>query len=319
MLRSEQTIIDTILTIVIAGAAFALLFHWLVVPVYSSQIIFRKENKLLDANMQTVEDCLQQAPKVLCQKPGQKDDVQTHDVEEDSLGKTGELPITALYDFISEKTTNSFKTRLTIVSDIALEKTEKSMDQWRIFFLYITLIPLPFACKLAFIRIARMGIQINVCMHALKTNVFPNDDGVLRGILLSTIMEDTNMLVSSTKDLCKLIAHCLLQTSDEENSRLEVRIKAARSLTADIRERLSKQYESTVGRINSKDISRRDLKCLVFLQYLYACLDEIDCLAWALISDRRMKIRDSYFTFVVALSRKEELVSLDPSDAVPEQ
>ncbi|KAI8104037.1 hypothetical protein M9435_006563 [Picochlorum sp. BPE23] len=198
----------------IAGAAFALAFNWLVMPVYSSHIIFDKEAKLLDENIRTVYDSLERAPGIL----SQKEKVENQQ-EERSIDETEDAHLVALVDIykaISEKTESSFKTRLSIASDIMAEKRANSLENWRFFIFDITLIPLPLACKMAFIRIVRMGLHINVCMHALKSSIYPYDTGTLNQVLLSTMMEKTTELFKATEDMHLAITQSLTQTSPDE-------------------------------------------------------------------------------------------------------
>lgn len=293
----------TISTIV--GAAFALLLNWLVMPLYSSHLIFSKEKDLLEVNMKSVSDCLEQGPAMLHQPKGY--------LVEKAKDESDQVAIASFYDFISQKTSTLFKTRLSIVNDIILEKAENSLDNWRLVFLYITLIPLPLACKLAFIRIGRMGIHINVCLHALKSSIYPNDDGTLRETLFSKLMKDTFNLFHATEDISGMIVASLLESSEDENKKLEISIRSSLDLIQDIRLGLAIQFESAINSIGSRDvISRRDLKCLVYFQYIYASLDEIHSLAYLLINDQRMKTRDNYFAFVVALNRPRDSLLVKP-------
>ena len=293
----------TISTLV--GAAFALLFNWLVMPLYSSHLVFIKEKDLLEINMRSVSDCLEQGPTMLHQQKSY--------FVGNAKDESDEFDIASFYGFISQKTSNLFKTRLSIVNDIILEKAENSLDNWRLVFIYITLIPLPLACKLAFIRIARMGIHINVCLHALKSSIYPNDDGTLRETLFSKLMKDTFNLFHATEDISGMIVASLLESSVEENKKLEIRIRSSLDLVKNIRSALTIQFESAINSIDSRSvISRRDLKCLVYFQYIYASLDEIHCLAYLLINDQRMKTRDDYLTFVVALNRSRDSLLISP-------
>jgi hypothetical protein len=198
----------------IAGAAFALAFNWLVMPVYSSHIIFDKEAKLLDENIRTVYDSLERAPDILSQKMNPQDEKKSTDGQE--TDDAHQAALVDIYKAISEKTESSFKTRLSIASDIMAEKRTNSLENWRFFIFDITLIPLPLACKMAFIRIVRMGLHINVCMHALKSSIYPYDTGTLNQVLLSTMMEATTELFKATEDMHLAIAQSLTQTSPDE-------------------------------------------------------------------------------------------------------
>lgn len=117
----------TISTII--GAAFALLFNWLVMPVYSSQVIFNEEMNLFRENVTTVHDSLEEGPSILSHKKPKNPQNGTPEVldEEDAL--------LVLYKTISEKTVSSFKTRLSICSKILDEKRINSLDDWRFLFL----------------------------------------------------------------------------------------------------------------------------------------------------------------------------------------
>lgn len=295
----------------IAGAAFALAFNWLVMPVYSSQIIFDKEVKFLDENIRTVYDSLERAPGILSQKKMGNKSTETMLTDVHEPEDVHEVALVEIYKAISEKTTSSFKTRLSIASDIMAEKRTNSLENWRFFVFDITLIPLPLACKLAFIRIVRMGLHINVCMHALKSSIYPYDTGMLNQLLLPTMVEETTELFQATRDMYLAIAQCLTQTSPNENSKIEIKISSVLDLVIDIQARILKQFESTVRSTGKGNAGARDLKCLVFFQYLYASLHEVHQLGLMLCKNDRMKLRDGYNSFIIAISRKDTRVTLE--------
>jgi hypothetical protein len=216
-----------------------------------------------------------------------------------------------IYKAISEKTESSFKTRLSIASDIMAEKRANSLENWRFFIFDITLIPLPLACKMAFIRIVRMGLHINVCMHALKSSIYPYDTGTLNQVLLSTMMEKTTELFKATEDMHLAIAQSLTQTSPDENSKLEIKISSVLDLVMNLQSRILKQFDSTVRSTGHGNTAVRDLKCLVFFQYLYASLHEVHQLGLMLCQNERMKLRDSYSSFIIGIARKDTRITLE--------
>lgn len=296
----------TISTIV--GAAFALAFNWLVMPVYSSHIIFEGEGKLLNENMKTIEHSLEQGPGILSQKKPSNPPTESRflNVEDDD-------GLLYLYQAISEKAASSFKTRLSIASEILQEKRTNSLEDWRFFVFDITLIPLPLACREAFVRITRMGLHINVCMHALKTGIYPYNGMSSNELMISIMMEDTEELLSTTQKLHLLIEDCLTQISLDENSKTEIKIWSLLELIIDIRSRLSIQFDSFIGRIGEGNTGVSDLKCLVFFQYLYASLDEVYHLGLELCKDESMKIRDTTYSFIFSIARKDDSLSFETS------
>lgn len=282
----------------IAGAAFALAFNWLVMPAYSSQVIFDKEAKLLTENMRTVDDSLEQVPSILSQKKMETPE------ETPETGTEIDVALVDIYKAISKKTTSSLKTRLSITSEIMAEKRTNSLENWRFFFFDITLIPLPVACKLAFVSIVRMGLHINVCMHALKTSIYPHGTGILNELLLSTMVEETTGLLQATREMHIAIADSLTEVN-VEHSKAEIKISSVLDLIIDIKSRILKQFESIVNTTAEGNIAVRDLKCLVFFQYLYASLNEVHQLGRMLCSNKSMKLRDRYTSFIIALARKD--------------
>lgn len=288
----------------IAGATFALVFNWLVMPVYTSQVIFKEEDTLLGENVNTIEDSLRQGPDILSQKNPESD------ISQMKHGNVGpfkeEDALLGLYHDISEKAVRSFKSRLSLCSKILEEKRVNSLDDWRFFVFDITLIPLPLACKLTFIKVARMGLYINVCMHALKTSIYPYCEGKLSEQLLSTMLEDSVDLLNATQKLYALIGENLNEKSQDENSKTEIKIVSLLDLIVDIRSGLSKQFESSIHKSWEGTINISDLKCLVFFQYFFASLDEVYHLGFELCKNENMKIRDSYWSFIIAMNRKQE-------------
>ena len=301
----------TISTIV--GASFALIFNWLVMPLYTSQVIFRKESNLLTENVKTVEDSLQQGPNILSQKKHWNPQKEAGmGCVDDSIFEN-EDALMDLYNLVSQKTVSSFKARLSICSKILEEKRVNSLDDWRFFIFDITLIPLPLACTLAFVRIARMGLHINVCMHALRTSIYPFQEGQVGGQLLSRMVEDSTNLLEATQKLHILIQENLNTTSREEISKIEINISSLLDLIVEIRSRLLQQFEAGISNTKSwkGPINTSDLKCLVFFQYLYASLDEVYHLGLELCDNENMKLRDNYFTFILGMNRKQERFSFE--------
>eukprot|EP00889_Picochlorum_renovo_P001808 jgi/Picre1/28838/NNA_004235.t1 len=301
----------TITTII--GAAFALALNWLVMPVYVSQAIFAEEVNLLHTNMGAIEKSLAQGPRVLLQKqlPESSNDAGSETMDTDENVGGNKKPVNALYDIVSEKTERSFQRRLSLANQILAEKKMNSIDDWRLFAFYVTLIPLPLACKQAFARIARMGFHINVYMHALKSSIYPKDKVLLSEEFLSTMREGAFKVLNATQELSVLIADLLVQTSRDKNSKTEIKIISELDLIMDVRRQASKEFEAAITTAGGGIPSIRDLKCLVFYQYVFASLDEVHRLGMELCKDENMKIRDNYFTFIVALGRKINLLSLE--------
>lgn len=296
----------------IAGASFALAFNWLIMPTYSSQNILDEESMLLSANMKTVEESFEQGPDFICQNNlddlpnGEENSIDCSSASHDGMGN-----LRTLYNTFAEKTSSSYKLRLSVASKIFMEKQSNSLDGWRFFMFDITLIPLPLACKLSFIRIARMGIHINICLHAIKSSIYPNGKGGISEHLFSRIGQDTADLLKTTQRLYLLIEACLAQVSPIEYSKIEIQIRSILALIVDIRSRLSEQFASSVDGLGTRDITICDLKCFVFLQYFYASLDEMHHLGLEMCKNEKMKLRDSYFSFVVAIAREESYISLE--------
>jgi hypothetical protein len=81
---------------------------------------------------------------------------------------------------------------------------------------------------------------------------------------------------------------------------------ATLKLVSSIRLSLSETFVSIIDELESTPVSLGDLKCLSFYLYLLAALDQVHRLARDLCTDSRMRVRDSYMTFVVGMARKDE-------------
>jgi uncharacterized paraquat-inducible protein A len=216
-----------------------------------------------------------------------------------------EVALVSLYKLLSESTSSSFQTRLEIVKAILTEKITNSLENWRFFFFDVTLIPLPLACKLVFVRVSSMGIQINVCLHELKSSLYKNNQVVFQDLFFSNMMDQTRKLYDSTKELSLLIADNISQ-STRENDLAQTKMLATLKLVSSIRLSLSETFVSIIDELESTPVSLGDLKCLSFYLYLLAALDQVHRLARDLCTDSRMRVRDSYMTFVVGMARKDE-------------
>ena len=289
----------------IIGASYVLLFNWLVFPSYSSEKIFWQENVLLASNMDTIKSAVDNGPDILRQRQATQEHRGLNKSDTGSPHDSDEVALVSLYKLLSESTSSSFQTRLEIIKAILTEKSTNSLENWRFFFFDITLIPLPLACKLVFVRVSSMGIQINVCFHALKSSLYKKNQFFFQDVFFSNMMDQTRQLYDSTKELSLLIADNISQ-STHENDLARTRILATLKLISSLRVSLLETFISITHELESAPVSLGDLKCLSFYLYLLAALDQVHRLARDLCTDDRMRVRDSYMTFVVGMARKDE-------------
>lgn len=291
----------TITTII--GACLALVSDWLVFPVYSSQIIFSQEEELFASNIDTIASAVEDGPNILTDKLL----AAAHNTSKSEMNDTNsaDVALVSLYKLVSERTSSSFQTRLSLVKDILMERSSNSLENWRFFFFNVTLLPLPFACKLVFVRVTSMGIQISVCLHALKSSVYNRNQGLFQQLFFSKMMVDTKQLFDCTKELSIMIGNNLLQSS-RENDQTQTKMLSTLNLIFSIRSRLLENFNSITDALESMPVGQGDLKCLAYYQYLLASLDQVHRLAQDLCMDERTKIRDTYLTFLIGIARKDE-------------
>lgn len=290
----------------IIGASYALLFSWLVFPSYSSETIFSQEKALLASNMDTIKTAADDGPEILRGKQNPQEESRIDKLDASIPGDSEDVALVSLYRNVSESTSSSFQTRLALVKAILTEKGLNSLENWKFFFFNVTLISLPVACKLVFVRVSGMGIQINVYLHALKSSVFKSSQGLFQDLFFSKMMDQTRHLFDLTKELSLLIADNISQSTGE-NDLAQTRMLAILDLVSSIRLNLFETFASITDELESTPVSLGDLKCLSFYLYLLAALDQVHRLARDLCTDDRMRVRDNYMTFVFGLARKDEL------------
>jgi hypothetical protein len=245
----------------IVGGAFSLLFTSLVAPTYASEVILAKESGLLDSDMKMLAS----------------------ELSEEGRHAGKERAVEALHD------------RLSIARGIVSEKV-KSLDRWRWWIFDITILPLPKVCKGAFLTIGRMGMQLNVCMRALRSSLFgnnPSTESPLRSDL-KKLSGDIEQLFDATEKVHVLVAQNLVQRDNAEN---EIHIAAALKLAEGLSADLLVAFDKAIAHHDPAKTSRADLNVLTWLQYLLAVMRGVCSLAKELVENDDYRIRDSRMDF----------------------
>lgn len=192
------------------GALFAALVSDVVWPSFVSQKVAEFEAALLGAYMKVLTKCFDQGRRWTASKvegfPGE-----LWDARYPRLGYKSDDHAELNRDLLA-----ATSSRLGIIHGLFAEIRTKSLDKHFMFFLEITLLPLPPSLKLIFADIGSIGMFTNMSTRVLRSSFLRGSTGSY-SIEISRLFDQTDSLLAAVQDVGQAVRVILVRTTVEQD------------------------------------------------------------------------------------------------------
>jgi hypothetical protein len=262
------------------GAIYAFVISNVVFPVFSSQVVSELEGSLLSTYMSAVQDSYEMGA-ILLQTPETDRNLELLNPKYPCIGfKTVANHHGRMVHYI----TKAVGKRLSIISRIYTEVDTKALDKHFMFFIRLTLIPLPISVKLILQRLTKIGSYVNTSVKTLKCSFLRTPGGTCSESFLGAMLEKS--------DSCLVAAHSVEQKTINILIRKRVHpqdVEALREALDSLvlaRAELRIQYLKILPELNKMDgWNYGDLRCLTWFTMLIRAIKELEGLAQAMTDE----------------------------------
>eukprot|EP00204_Picochlorum_oklahomense_P004065 CAMPEP_0118801712 /NCGR_PEP_ID=MMETSP1161-20130426/3169_1 /TAXON_ID=249345 /ORGANISM="Picochlorum oklahomensis, Strain CCMP2329" /LENGTH=186 /DNA_ID=CAMNT_0006729679 /DNA_START=701 /DNA_END=1258 /DNA_ORIENTATION=+ len=174
-------------------------------------------------------------------------------------------------------------TRLGILSRIYTEVETRAFDHHYMFFLRITLIPLPDSLKLVFQDVIRIGSYVAIAGRVIRSSFLREGSNGISHQLKARMFEPTEACLYAASDVCQALIQIFVSKRVHDEDLATLRNKLA--LVEEERRRLFDLYVETLPLLReTRDLSYSDLRYLLWYGMLTRSIREVSCLATSMVN-----------------------------------
>jgi len=257
------------------GAVYAFVISNLVFPVFSSQIAFELEASLLSAYMSAMRECYIKGATMLKSQEAEEEEEKEHlNPEYPYIGlKAKAEHHRGMVHYI----TSAVGKRLSIISRLYTEVETKAFDKHFMFFIRLTLIPLPESLELIFHSLTGIGAYVNISIKTLKCNFLRSRGSITSELFLAGMLEKADACLVKADAVHRRISYILIRKKIHvtDVQALEQDLEALTSAREDIQERY---LEVKNDLYESSDWNYGDMRCLVWFGTLMHAIKQLESL-----------------------------------------
>lgn len=259
------------------GAVYAFVISNVVFPVFSSQIAFELEASLLSTYMSAIEESYGQGALLL-----KKPETDTKELLHPNYPYIGLKKNAKYHRRMVHYITTAVRKRLALLSRIYNEVETKAFDKHFMFFIRLTLIPLPESLRLILGRLTGIGAYVNISIKTLKCSFLRSPGSLSSEIFMRTMLEQTDPCLIGVRQVQQKIINILI--------RKQIHMEDINNLQQDLdflvstRKNLYDQYIKVENELRKcNDWNYGDLRCLTWFGMLIHAIKEIEALGLAII------------------------------------
>lgn len=265
------------------GAIYAFIVSNVIFPCYSSEVAFALEGSLLQSFMHSIQTCFWKGSDMLSKQQPQEPKPATDSSEH----------MNTSYRYIGVSAEDhkewnahmlqTMATRLGILSRIYKEVETRAFDRHYMFFLRITLIPLPDSLKLVFQDVIRIGSYVAIAGRVVRSTFLRGGNSVISHQLKARMFEPTEACLYAASDVCQALIQIFVskRVHDEDIGSLKNKL----ALLEEERRRLFDLYVETLPLLReTKDLSYSDLRYLLWYGMLTRSIREVSYLATSMVN-----------------------------------
>ena len=262
------------------GAIYAFVISNVVFPVFSSQVVSELEGSLLSTYMSAIQESYEKGA-ILLQKPENDGTLELLNPDYPCLGFKR---VTNHHRTMVHYITKAVGKRLSIISGIYTEVGTKAFDKHFMFFLRLTLIPLPVSLKLILRRLTKIGSYVNMSVKTLKCSFLRMPGGTCSESFLGVMLEKSDSYLVAAHEVEQKLISILIRKRVHLEDVEALREALDRLVLA--RGELRIQYLKVQPELNQMEgWNYGDLRCLTWFAMLMCAIKELEGLAQAMTDD----------------------------------
>ena len=185
--------------------------------------------------------------------------------------------------------------RLGVVRSLVTEVQTKSLDHHFMFFLKITLLPLPPSLFLIFADIGTMGMFTVMSVRVLRSSFLRGSTGRY-SVEISRLFDRTESLFAAAQDVCRAVRVILVRRTVQETDLADLK---ARILVLQAERAILASFVKGLGLHG--DVGRADVRTAAWYTLLLRACKELAGLAKRLAERADYQSKDNHWTFKVQL------------------
>lgn len=256
------------------GAIYAFVISNLVFPVFSSQIAFELEASLLSTYMSAMHECYEKGAMML-----KKEESEMQEYLYPGYPYIGFKTTTEYHRVMVQYITSAVTKRLSIISRLYTEVETKAFDNHFMFFIRLTLIPLPKSLELILCRLTGIGAYVNISIKTLKCSFLRSSGSITSEIFLANMLEKT--------DCCLVIAEAVHRRLSDILIKKKIHVADVHALEQELqrlvlaREDLQERYLKLKPELlKSLEWNYGDMRCLIWFGSLMHAVKELESLGF---------------------------------------
>jgi hypothetical protein len=275
------------------GALYAALITNVMFPTYVSEKIAEFEAALLGSYMEALTKCFDQGRR-WTSPVGEGAPGELWDSRYPRLGYKSDDHAELNQDLLI-----AAGSRLEIIDNLFKEISRKSLDKHFMFFLEITLLPLPPSLKLIFGDIGSVGMFTIMSVRVLRSSFLRGSAGNY-SVEISRLFDQTESLFAAVQDVCRAVRVFLVNTTVQEDNLADLKAKilvlqAERATLASLAR----------GIALCGSVCKADVRTAAWYTMLLRGCKELAGLAKRLDERADYQSKDNRWTFKVQLPRRD--------------
>ena len=275
------------------GALYAALITNVMFPTYVSEKIAEFEAALLGSYMEALTKCFDQGRR-WTSPVGEGAPGELWDSRYPRLGYKSDDHAELNQDLLI-----ATSSRLGIVNNLFTEIRTKSLDKHFMFFLEITLLPLPPSLKLIFADIGSVGMFTIMSVRVLRSSFLRGSAGNY-SVEISRLFDQTESLFAAVQDVCRAVRVFLVNTTVQEDNLADLKAKilvlqAERATLASLARGIALRGS----------VCKADVRTAAWYTMLLRGCKELAGLAKRLDERADYQSKDNRWTFKVQLPRRD--------------
>ena len=258
------------------GAVYAFVISNVVFPVFSSQIAFECEASLLSTYMSAMQECYDKGSAILGTTETSKGELLHPKYQYIGLKAKAEH-----HRSMVKYITIAVGKRLSVISRIYTEVETKAFDRHFMFFIRLTLIPLPKSLELILHRLTRIGAYVNVSIKTLKCSFLRSPGSSTTELFLGGMLEKADACLVTADSVHKRIVTILIRKKihDDDVQALCQELDILVSARKDLQDQYTQIGPTIEG---SENWNYGDMRCLIWFGTLMRAIKELESLGFAL-------------------------------------
>ena len=277
------------------GAIYAFIVSNIVFPSYSSEVAFELEGYLLQSFMHSIQTCFWKGSDMLSKQ--QQDVDSTNDSSQHMDAPYAYIGIsTGDHKEWNAHILETIATRLGIISRIYKEVETRAFDRHYMFFLRITLIPLPRSLKLVYQDVIRIGSYVAIAGRVVRSSFLRGGSSIISHQLKARMFEPTDACLYAASDVCQALIQIFVRKRVRNEDITILKNKLA--VLEEERRRLFDLYVETLPLLRTTtDLSYCDLRYLLWYGMLTRSIREVSCLATSMANIESYRDKGHHWIF----------------------